>query len=110
MVVDPALGPEAMAQIAAAAPAGVAVVDRDRSAAAIAASTPEIVVAIGNVDLSSMGTPRGRLGAILFGDDAVAPSAVDVVWRVPAGAAGAELWNQIGEALTSFAAQGKEVA
>jgi electron transfer flavoprotein alpha subunit len=107
VAVDPTLGPEAVARIAAAAPAGVAVVDGDRSAAAIAASSPEIVIVIGDVDLAAMGTPRGRLGAILFGDDAAAPRAVDVLWRVPAGTAGDELWNQIGAALASFAAQGR---
>jgi len=107
VAIDPALGPEALAGIAAAAPAGVAVVDRARSAAALAASSPEIVIAIGDVDWGAMGTPRGRLGAILFGDDALAPRAVDVLWRVPAGAAGAELWNQIGEALAALAAQGR---
>src|SRR6185312_12904490 len=92
VAVDPALGPDAMARIAAAAPAGVAVVDRDRSAAAIAASCPEIVIAVGEVEWAPMATPRGRLGAILFGEDVAPPRAVDVVWRVPAAAAGAELW------------------
>jgi electron transfer flavoprotein alpha subunit len=104
VAVDPALGPEALAGIAAAAPADVAVVDAARSAAAIAASSPEIVIAIGDVEWVAMGTPRGRLGAILFGDDAVPPRAVDVLWRLPAAAVGAELWKQIGEALAAFAA------
>ena len=106
VAVDPALGPAALAQIAAAAPASVAVVDRDRSAAAIASSSPEIVIVIGDVEWAAMGTPRGRLGAILFGDDAAAPRAVDVLWRVPAGAAGPELWSQIGQALAAFADRG----
>ena len=105
VAVDPALGPEAVARIAAAAPAGVAVVERDRSAAALAASCPEIVIAIGEVELSAMATPRGRLGAILFGDDALPPRGVDVLWRLPAAAAGAELWSEIGKALSAFAAQ-----
>jgi hypothetical protein len=103
VAVDPALGPDAVARIAAAAPAGVAVVDRDRSAAAIAASCPEIVIAIGEVELSSMATPRGRLGVILFGDDAQPPRAVDVLWRLPAASAGADLWSEIGQALAAFA-------
>jgi electron transfer flavoprotein alpha subunit len=106
VVVDPALGPDAIARIAAAAPAGVAVVDQARSAAALAASSPEIVIAIGDVEWVAMGTPRGRLGAILFGDDALAPRAVDVLWRLPAGAAGSELWTQLGKALASFAPRG----
>jgi electron transfer flavoprotein alpha subunit len=105
VVVDPALGPEAVARIAAAAPAGVAVVDRGRSAAALAASCPEIVIAIGEVEWTAMATPRGRLGAILFGDDALPPRAVDVLWRLPAAAAGGELWSEIGQALSAFASR-----
>jgi electron transfer flavoprotein alpha subunit len=104
VAVDPALGPEAVARIAAAAPPGVAVVDQRRSGAAIAASCPELVIAIGQVALSAMATPSGRLGAILFGDDMLPPRAVDVLWRVPASAAGAELWTEIGKALSAFAA------
>ncbi len=102
VAVDPALGAEALAQIAAHAPAGVAVVDRDRAAAAIAASAPEILIAIGDVELPAMGTPRGRVGAILFGADAPAPRSVDVLWRVSATAAGAALWSEIGKALALF--------
>jgi electron transfer flavoprotein alpha subunit len=104
VAVDPALGPEAVARIAAAASAGVVVVDPHRSAAAIAASCPEIVIAVGEVELPAMATPRGRLGAILFGDDAQPPRAVDVLWRLPAAAAGPELWSEIGKALSAFAA------
>jgi electron transfer flavoprotein alpha subunit len=104
VAIDPALGPEAVAGITAAAPAGVAVVDGDRSAAAIAASCPEIVITIGDIELAAMATPHGRLGAILFGDNAVPPHAVDVVWRLPAGASGAALWSEIGKALSAFAA------
>jgi electron transfer flavoprotein alpha subunit len=105
VAVDPALGPQAVARIAAAAPAGVAVVDRARSAAAIAASAPEIVIAIGDVELSAMGTPRGRLGAILFGDAVLPARAVDVLWRLPATALGDELWSEIGKALSAFASK-----
>jgi electron transfer flavoprotein alpha subunit len=106
VAVDPALGSEAVARIAAQAPVGVAVVAGDASAAAIAASAPEIVIAIGDVEISPMGTPRGRLGAILFGDGALPPRAVDVLWRLPATAPGAELWSEIGKALSAFAAKG----
>jgi electron transfer flavoprotein alpha subunit len=104
VAVDPALGADALARIAAEAPAGVVVVDRDRSAAAIAASAPEILIGIGDVELPAMGTPRGRVGAILFGDDAK-PRSVDVLWRVPATAAGPELWSEIGKALALFGAE-----
>jgi hypothetical protein len=83
----------------------VAVVDRDRSAAAIAASTPQIVIAVGDVEWVAMGTPRGRFGAIVFGDGALPPRAVDVLWRLPSAAAGAELWSEIGKALSAFAAK-----
>lgn len=103
VAVDPALGADALARIAADAPPGVAVVDRDRSAAAIAASAPEILIGVGDVELPAMGTPRGRVGAILFGDDTAAPRSVDVLWRVPASAAGAELWSEISKALALFA-------
>jgi hypothetical protein len=105
VAVDPALGSDAVARIAAGAPAGVAVVDRDRAAAAIAASAPEILIAIGDVELPAMGTPRGRVGAILVGDgDAASPRrSVDVLWRVPAGSTGDQLWGEIAEALAAFA-------
>ncbi len=105
VVVDPALGADAVAQIAAAAPAGVAVVDRARSAAALAVSAPEILLGVGDVELPAMGTPRGRVGAILVGDDAAGPRSVDVLWRVPPRAAGDELWAEIGKALALFGAE-----
>jgi len=50
-------------------------------------------------------TPRGRVGAILFGADAPAPRSVDVLWRVSATAAGPELWSEIGKALALFGAE-----
>jgi electron transfer flavoprotein alpha subunit len=106
VVVDPALGAEALAAIAAGAPAGVAVVDRSRAAATLAASTPEILIAVGDVDLPATGTPRGRIGAIVLGDYASAPRAIDVLWRVPSAALGPPLWREIGEALAAFARRG----
>ena len=104
VAVDPALGADAVARIAGGAPAGVAVVDRDRAAAAIAASAPEILIAIGDVELPTMGTPRGRVGAILVGDADAPPRAraVDVLWRVPAGSTGDQLWGEIAKALAAF--------
>jgi hypothetical protein len=104
VAVNPALGPDAVARIAAGAPSGVTVVDRDRAAAAIAASAPEILIAIGDVELPVMGTPRGRVGAIVVGDGDTAPRAraVDVLWRVPAGSTGEKLWGEIAKALSAF--------
>jgi electron transfer flavoprotein alpha subunit len=107
VVVDPALGPDAVAEIQAGAPAGVAVVDRSRAAASLSASAPEILISVGDVQLPLPGTPRGRVGAILIGD-ATAPGAraVDVLWRVPPAAVGAALWEEIARVLSAFGAGG----
>jgi electron transfer flavoprotein alpha subunit len=101
VVVDPAYGPQAVEAIAAEAPPGVAVVDSGRTAA-LALSAPEIVVGVGDVDLSVMGTPRGRQGAIWLGSAAPSARTVDVLLRL-AAAPGPELWREIGRALTAFA-------
>jgi Electron transfer flavoprotein domain len=103
VVVDPTFGPEAIARLQAGAPPGVAVVDRTRAAALLAGAAPEILIAVGDVELPAPGTPRGRVGAILVGDGA-APGAraVDVLWRVPAAAAGEALWAEIARALSAF--------
>lgn len=108
VLVDASLGADALARVAAAAPAGVAVVDRARAGTLLAASAPEVLVTVGgDVELPVPGTPRGRVGAILIGDGA-APGAraVDVLWRVPSAAAGEALWAEIGRALSAFGAKG----
>jgi Electron transfer flavoprotein domain len=105
VVVDPALGPDAVARIGAGAPREVAVVDRARAPAALAASVPELLLTIGGIELPSAGTPRGRVGAILIGDAAPPGArAVDVLWRVPSAATGNALWADIAAALSTFGA------
>lgn len=107
VLVDPALGADAVARLSAAAPHDVAVVDRARADALLAASAPEVVVGIGDVELPVLGTPRGRVGAILIGDGATPPTrAVDVLWRVPSTSAGDALWEEIARALSAFASRG----
>jgi hypothetical protein len=107
VVVDPKLGAEALARIAAGAPEGVAVVDLAAAAAAIAVSAPEIVIAVGDVDLPTLGTPRGRVGAVLLGDAASTPArGVDVVWRVPSAVKGEALWTEISAALAALGGRG----
>ncbi len=103
VVVDPAFGPEAIARLQAGAPPEVAIVDRARALAVMAAAAPEVLIAVGDVELPAPGTPRGRVGAIVVGDGA-APGArvVDVLWRVPAVAAGDALWAEIARALSAF--------
>ncbi len=86
IVVDPALGPSALAKLSAAAPAGIAVVDAVAGAPAIATAIPRVVIAVGRAS-AVCGTPRSRVGAVLA---AAAPrpqkGAADVLLRVPAGA------------------------
>jgi electron transfer flavoprotein alpha subunit len=106
VLVDPVLGADAVARLAAAAPPEVAVVDRARAADLLAAGAPEILVAVGDVELPIPGTPRGRVAAILVGDGpAPGARAVDVLWRVPSAAAGEALWTEIGRALSAFASK-----
>jgi len=102
VVVDSAYGPQAVEAIAAQAPPGVAVVDAGQTAA-LALSAPEIVIAVGNVDLSVMGTPRGRQGAILVDDATPSARAVDVLLRSKSAAPGPALWREIAGALAALA-------
>lgn len=106
VVVDPALGPDLVSRLAAAAPPHVAVIDRARALAVLAQGAPEVLLAVGDVELPAAGTPRGRVGAILVGDDATPGArAVDVLWRVPSAMAGDALWAEIARALSAFAAE-----
>jgi hypothetical protein len=85
----PGVGPDTAATLQAAAPPGVVVADLGRaSAAAVAASTPEILVCIGTAEVPAAPSPLTRVGLILFGDaPEPARGTADVVWRLPAGAA-----------------------
>jgi hypothetical protein len=100
VLLDPSLGPEAMARVTGAAPAGVTVVDLGRvSEAAVAASTPELLLCVGTADVPATPSPRTRVGVVLPGGggaaaapDAESPRpAADVVWRADAAAACEEL-------------------
>ena len=106
VIVHPAYCPQAVEAISAAAPPGVAVADL-RQAAALALGTPEVVITVGDVDLTVVGTPRGRQGAIVFGDGPASARAVDVLLRLPATAPGPALWGEIGRALAAFTAKGR---
>jgi electron transfer flavoprotein alpha subunit len=83
VVVDPAVGAEGLAALAAGAPEGVAVVDLARvSAAALAVSTPRVLLHVGvdaGVNLAAP-SPRTRRAFVVMRD---APSGLqaDVVWR-----------------------------
>jgi hypothetical protein len=90
IIVDPSLGDAAIAKLAAAAPAGVTVVDAVSAAPAIAMSVPRIVLTVGSRAAGISGTPRSRVGAVLTAPaakrgkgDAPARAAVDVLWRAP---------------------------
>jgi hypothetical protein len=89
-----------MARVTGAAPAGVTVVDLGRvSEAAVAASTPELLLCVGTADVPATPSPRTRVGVVLPGGggapaapDAESPRpAADVVWRADAAAACEEL-------------------
>ena len=85
VVVDPSVGAEGLAALAARAPAGVAVVDLARvSPAALAVSTPRVLLqvtvdAAGAVNVGAP-SPRTRRGLVLTGVGVDAPS-TDVIWR-----------------------------
>ena len=88
VVVDPAVGAEGLAALAARAPAGVAVVDLARvSPAALAVSTPRVLLQV-QVDAGAepalalaAPSPRTRRGFVFARGGAEAPGPADVVWR-----------------------------
>jgi hypothetical protein len=104
VLVHPAAGPEVAARLRAAAPAGVAVADLGRvSAAAVAACSPEVVIAIGGDDLPLAPSPGTRVGVVLAGAEAAGGAGVpgaDVLWR-PAGGVS---WDELAAALAGLAA------
>jgi hypothetical protein len=109
VLVSPAVGPEAMAKLAAAAPPGVVVVDLDRvSPAALAASTPEVVMCVGTPEVAADVSPRARVGLVLTGDpDPAAPPKgfADVVWRVEGDPAAS--WDDLAARLPQLAPEPK---
>jgi hypothetical protein len=90
VVVDPAVGAEGLAALAASAPEGVVVVDLARvSPAALAVSTPRVLLQVA-VDAApgadaplilAAPSPRTRLGFVLTRAEAGCPAGGDVVWR-----------------------------
>jgi hypothetical protein len=110
VVVDPALGPAALARLAAGAPRGVVVVDGAEAATAVAASAPDILIGVGHADLPAVGTPRARVGVILFDDAPLPPRArADVLWRA-AGEAGELFWDELARALAGLISSGAQGA
>jgi hypothetical protein len=85
VVVDPAVGAEGLAALAARAPTGVAVVDLARvSPAALAVATPRVLLQVtvdagGALNIAAP-SPRTRRGLVLTSAGGDAASA-DVVWR-----------------------------
>ena len=88
VVVDPALGPEAMTALRGAARPGLTVIAAGVAASALASAVPRVVIGVGDCELGISGTPRSRIGRVLPPGTATAgqPPA-DVVWPVDAGAA-----------------------
>ena len=108
IVVDPAVGADALAKLSAAAPAGVTVVDAVAAAPAIATAVPRIVVTVGGRPSPVSGTPRSRVGAVLAngaGDPAArSPRApTDVVLRVGAGGATDAFVDELAASLSALA-------
>jgi hypothetical protein len=84
VVVDPAVGAEGLAALAAQVPAGVAVVDLARvSPAALAVSTPRVLLHVGVDAPVTVGapSPRTRVGFVLTQEGAGGLPGGDVVWR-----------------------------
>jgi hypothetical protein len=86
VVVDPAVGAEGIAVLAARAPAGVAVVDLARvSPAALAVSTPRVLLQVAcdagaSTDIGAP-SPRTRRALVLTRSQAGGTVSADVVWR-----------------------------
>jgi hypothetical protein len=95
---NPKVGPEAAARLAAAAPPGVVVADLARvSAAAVAASTPQILICVGTAEIPAAPSPQTRVGVVLVGDTGEPPrGSADVIWRVPGDADWGDLAGALG--------------
>jgi hypothetical protein len=86
VVVDPAVGAEGLAALAAAAPEGVAVVDLARvSPASLAVSTPRVLVHVGGDATPNLAapSPRTRRAFVLTSGagDGAAGLGGDILWR-----------------------------
>jgi Electron transfer flavoprotein domain len=106
VVVDTAIAGAALERLSAAAPPGVVVVERAAAQTLLAAGVPDILIGVGHADLPMVGTPRARVGVILFGDAVLPPRALaDVLWRAP-GDPGDLVWEDLARALAALAAPG----
>jgi electron transfer flavoprotein len=102
VIVDPSVGAEGLARLAAHAPAGVAVVDLGRvSPAALAVSTPQVLLQVGVEDAANLvaPSPRTRLGVVLTRPGTAGGTRGDVVWR----GAGADACAALAAALPRLA-------
>jgi hypothetical protein len=102
VVVGPAAGAGVAAKLAAAAPPDVAVVDLARvPPAALAVSTPRVILAVEATANVAAPSPRTRVGLVLASStDAAAHGPGDFVWR-PTGPAA---WDELAAALPRLAA------
>jgi len=105
VVVDPAVGADAVAKLAARAPLGVAIVGLDRVCqAALAACMPRLLLRVGVDAIPAVGapSPRTRQGAILTSPaTGAALGRVDVVWR----GAGPQAWDALAALLPRLVAE-----
>ncbi len=109
VVVDAAIAGAALASLTAAAPPGVVVVERAAAQALLAAGVPDVLIGVGHADLPMVGTPRARVGVILFGDAVLPPRALaDVLWRAP-GDPNDLVWGDLAGALAALAAPGGSI-
>jgi hypothetical protein len=100
VVASPALGEEVVAKLAAAAPAGVAVVNLAHvPPAALAANAPCAVLGLETAVRAAAISPRTRVGvAFASSSDAAAFGQTDIVWR----AEGARAWDELAAALPAL--------
>jgi hypothetical protein len=105
VVLGATVAPEIAAKLAAAAPAGVAVVELARvSPAALAAASPSVVLGVEAPASLVAPSPRTRVGLVVGAD--AAPTGfgrVDVVWR----AKDAGAWDELCAALPDLAKAGQ---
>lgn len=101
IVVDPVLGKDVLATLAAAAPAGVAVVDAAAAATSIAVSVPRVLIGAGARSLATLVTPRSRVGVVLDPGASPGRAAADVLWR--ADTKKSAVWTELAGHLAALA-------
>jgi hypothetical protein len=103
LVVDPALGAEAMATLRGAARPGLTVIAAGAAENGLANAVPRVVIGVGNCELGVSGTPRSRIGRVLPpGTPADGQPPADVVWPADASAA-ATLLSELAADLPALA-------